>query len=199
MKDKHRIVLKCLFVFAIVLIVAFIALALWMEAAVQTDMERIENTVNLNGDKVALMVGESWTVDDLFSIQLTDITEISSGQAKEDFNMTTDSEKRYYVVCFDYENINFPGYYVEKEFKENQMRMHVNAYVCDSEENMMAGCMAHYKDPFYYADSSSKVTDNRFLLEIKNDDKNAWIEIIFKIPTKNELEIYEQNYLFPIA
>lgn len=199
MKEMHRNISKYLFVFVIVLIVAFIALALWIEAAVQTDIKRIENTVNLNGEKAALMVGESWIVEGVFSVQLTDIAEISGEQAKDDFNITADSEKKYYVVCFDYENINFPGYYVEKEFNENQMRLRVNAYVLDTEENMTAGCMTHYLDPFYYADASSKVTDNKFLLEIKNDDKNAFIEIIFKIPTKNELEIYEQNYLFPIA
>lgn len=187
---------KFILILIVLFIVAFIVFALLLSAAMKSDQERIANTVNLTSHNGPLKVGELWKEEGLFSVRLNSITEIPSKQAEKDFNMRVDEGNRYYLVCFDYENIKFPGYYEENVLKENQLRMSVYTYGFDKEGNMVVGGWATKDlDPFYCADYASAINDNIFLLELKTDTL-ATIEIIFDIQTKNSLEVYRQNYLF---
>lgn len=193
--SKKNILAKYISIFIGFLLFIFVILYLWAGAAVRTDIERIENTVNLNPHKEAMTVGDVWEVEDLFTVHLKEIAELSNKQVEEEYHIAPDDKSEYYRVCFDYENIEFPGYYVEREFKEKQLRMSISVYVFDADRTILSGSFTENLQPYYYADFSTKKINNTFLLGIKeNVEKASIIEIEFKIQTENDLEVYKQQY-----
>ena len=208
-KDMKYIFKLIAIMVLIAIFIAGTAFFVALKKAVENDIYRIEHTINLNGNKAPLAVGDTWKVDNQFAVHLESVTEISEKQASEEHSYTDTAGKRYFVVNFSYENINFAGYYVGQEFKEKQLRMSVHEYGYDTQGNRQTGVVSNGNEGWYNITKIDekwvpitqgiKSSDNIFTIEVNKEtcDVNI-IELVFKIPTVKALEIYEQVFQFPI-
>ena len=181
--------------FAIMVIGTLLLVAVSMQLAAM-DQAKI---VNLNSNTEELSVGDVWNVDDLGSVSINYIKELSADEAKEQYRIDSKETERYFELSFDYENIAFDGYLLDGKVVDNEMQMSVYVSSEDSNGNSVEAWLdTRDEKNFYYANQGIVVKENKFLMIADRIENLHFIEVSFTIYTPDKYGIYRQDYLYEV-
>ncbi|MBR2008961.1 MAG: hypothetical protein IJ936_02435, partial [Peptococcaceae bacterium] len=149
-----------------------ISVAMQLEAMDQAKI------VNLNSNIEELSVGDVWNVDDLGSVSINYIEELSADEAKEQYRIDSKETERYFELSFDYENIAFDGYLLDGKVVDDAMKMSVYVSSEDSDGNSVEAWLDTIDEKnFYYANQGIMLKDNKFLMIADRLENLHFIEV----------------------